>query len=130
MAFNDERYVFKRYINMGPVLDPWLVPESGQVGCEANIKPEMLQVPQTASTGRSLYDYYEFRITPDSVLFFGKITGRELQEPFGVFITQDFERVISHIRIDMASELMRGFDRRDHNDPVPYFEHRKTVFFK
>ena len=74
MLFRDERYVFKRYINIGPTVGPWLVPMSEKLGCPVNPKAEVFEVPRLASTGKPFYDYYNFMITPKSSLFFTKNT--------------------------------------------------------
>ena len=130
IVFRDERYVFKRYINTGPSIDPWLVPESQKVGCPAQPQAQVWQVPATTSTGRSFYDYYNFVITPNPALFFSKTTKRLMSERFNSFSTHDMLFILAHVSLDMEKELLPGFDHRDHHNPISQFKHVRTVFFK
>lgn len=129
IIFADQRYMFKRYINIGPAVAPWLVPESEQLGCSADTKPFTLHLPEWSAWGKSYNSYYEFKIIPDSLLFFNKRTGKQLHEPFGPFITSNFMPVINHIRKQMEKTLLPGFDERDCFDPVPYFKNAVRVMF-
>ena len=51
-------------------------------------------LPQRTLAGVSFYDYYEFKIFPDSALFYTKITGKQLHEPFEPFSTRNMAQVI------------------------------------
>ena len=130
IIFSDERYCFKRYLNTGPHLEPWLVPQAKKLKCAAHPDAEVLQVPQQTKAGVSFYHYYEFTISPDSVLFFGRITGKQLFVPFGVFTTQHFDKVVNLIRGEMEEKLMAGFDKRNSVDPVLFFKNVRKVLFR
>ena len=130
MLFRDERYVFKRDINIGPQISPWLVPMQEKVGCPVKAEPQVFTVPATASTGKSYYDYYEFMITPDRSLFYAKESGKLLHEPFGAFNSRDMVYIIAHIALNMEKELGPGFDKRDKTNPIKKFGKFKKVFFK
>jgi hypothetical protein len=130
IVFVDERYVFKRDMDMGPALHPWLIPHSEQVGCPEHAQEEVLSVPQTTKAGASLNDYYDFSIAPDSILFYHHKTGAVLFEPFAPFLTRDLSQIVKHTRKEMEAELLPGFDKRDHNDPVPQYKGIRNVVFK
>jgi hypothetical protein len=129
VAFRDARYVFKRYVNIGPALSPWLVPEPNAIGCPGN-KEKVLPIPQKASTGNSLYDYYEFKITPDSNLFYRKKSKKLLHRPFGAFITKDFGGIITQVKQEMEKRLLSDFDIRNSADPEPHFKRLRKIVFK
>ena len=129
VQFRDERYVFKRYIETGPQLNPWLVPRSSQVGCK-NIKPVVLQVPQRTKTGMSFYHYYTLTITPDSLLFYNKKTHEQLHKPFAAFTTNNMQKVIAIVEKEMEKELKVGFDKRDKKNPEDQYEDMRRVWFR
>ncbi len=130
IVFSDERYCFKRYMNIGPQMPPWLVPESQQLGCPVHPKAEVLPVPQKASTGESFYSYYQFTISPDSVLFFAKKSHKQLHPVFMPFSTQHFDIVVNQIGKEMEEQLLAGYDKRDNDDPVAQFKGIKRVLFE
>lgn len=130
MDFTDYRYVFKRYIHIGPKLEPWLVPNQDTLGCTTDIKAMPLDVPETAETGKPLNAYYTFEIVPDSILFFNKRNGEKLHEPFSRFTSDSLSNVIQFVKKDMESILLPGFDRRDKKDPIPEFKNVRKVVFK
>jgi hypothetical protein len=130
IIFRDERYVFKRYINIGPSIDPWLVPHAEKVGCPVTPEPEVFAVPDRASTGQPFYDYYNFVITPAPALFFTRQTRHLMQEQFNSFSTRDMLYIITHVALDMEKELHPGFDQRDHKNPIADFKKLRKVFFK
>lgn len=130
IVFSDERYCFKRNINTGPTIEPWLVPESKKLKCPVHAKAEVLHIPEQTQAGASLYTNYEFTIHPDSALFFGKVNGKQLHTPFSTFTTQHYGQVIKLIYNQMEIELHPGFDKRDRLDPVPSYSGVRKVFFK
>lgn len=130
IIFNDERYCFKRSIDIGPQLEPWLVPFSKKLKCVEHSEPELLQVPLRTQAGASLYNYYEFTISPDRDLFYGKVNGKELHTPFGPFTTQHFENALGVVYKEIEERLLPGFDKRNNEDPVPSFRDVKRVLFK
>jgi hypothetical protein len=125
IVFLDQRYVFKRYMNIGPKLDPWLVPKAKKIICPTESKAEVLSVPSKTKAGVSLYKYYDFKISPDSILFYDKRAGKVLHPPFEPFLTSDFEKIMAHIHKDMERSLLADFDKRNSFDPVPYFKKAK-----
>jgi len=130
IVFHDERYVFKRYMNIGPELPPWLVPESGQLGCPSNTRPDVLEVPQRTHTGKSFYSYYEFTITPDTNMFYDHKRNRQTHPPFGSFTTEHYADVMVHINTQMTIPLGANFDKRDSTDPTVNYTNVKKVFLK
>ena len=130
IVFTDQRYMFKRYVNIGPEINPWLVPQSKRLSCPAHPKAEILQVPQQTKAGVSLYNYYEFTINPDSALFYVKTNGKELHPPFESFSTQHFDKVVNQIKEEMEKVFLPGFDKRNSLDPVPEYKGVKRVLFR
>lgn len=130
VAFSDQRYIFKRYTEIGPKLSPWLVPNDNSIGCPAKQKPTVLSIPEKAHTGKSLYEYYTFRIAPDSSLFFANRTEKPLHPPFKAFNTQNMRDVVAFVSREMASELATGFNKRDQQNPEPKFKRLKKIVFK
>lgn len=140
IIFRDQRYVFKRYMHVGPVLEPWLVPNAEKIGCPCNnntvadnttgypvSQEQALLVPQVSTTGKSFYQYYQFTIEPDDILFFNKNTGALLHPVFSAFTTNNIAEIVGWVGNEIETTLMPGFDRRDHNDPVPSFGKVKRV---
>ena len=130
MEFIDSRYVFKRNMNVGPVLSPWLVPHAQSIGCDVKAKPQAIKVPAKTNMGKSLYNYYSFIIEPDSTMFFNKKNGEQLHKPFGAFTTNKMPAVMAALSIDMQTVLMAGFDKRDGADPEKHFKHVRKIIFK
>ena len=130
IVFFDQRYMFKRNIDIGPQIEPWLVPSSKNLGCPVHPKAEVLQVPQQTTAGVSLYNYYEFAINPDSVLFYGKMNKKELHPPFASFTTQHFDTIVNQIAEEMQKVFLPGFSQRNSLDPVPEFKGVKRVLFR
>ena len=130
VAFHDPRYVFKRYMNTGPVLEPWLIPQSEKAGCPADVNAELFPVPQKTEAGASLHDYYDFRIVPDSKLFYSKHSGKPLHAPFASFSTRNMKSIVAQVRKDMEQTLFPGFDKRNKSDPIPKFQKLKRVWFR
>jgi hypothetical protein len=130
IVFHDQRYVFKRYMNIGPEISPWLVPGSEQLGCSSYQAPYTLEVPQFTHDGNSFYKYYEFRITPDANMFYNHKKNRQLHPPFGAFTTQHYDKIMAQIDKEMAQVLLPDFDKRDNVDPTIYYSHVHKVFLK
>lgn len=130
IVFHDQRYVFKRYMNIGPAMSPWLIPEPQKAGCPVIQNPAILYVPQRASTGRSYYDYYTFTITPDTNMFYDYKRHRQLHPPFSAFTTKHMSKIVAHIHKQMEGVLMPGFDKRNDEDPTIYYTDAKKVFLK
>jgi len=130
IVFHDQRYIFKRDLDIGPEIQPWLVPEADKVGCACNLKPEVLEVPQVSSAGRSYYDYYEFPITPDSNMFYSYKKHKQLHPSFPEFTTNNIGSIVNHIRKQMELVLLPGFDKRNGQDPTIYYTDAKKVFLK
>lgn len=126
IMFRDQRYVFKRDIDLGPEIDPWLVPQAVTIGCPAEQSPEIFTVPSHTSGGASFYKYYTFTITPDSAMFYGK-RGELVHIPFGTFTTEHYAEITSIIASEMETILHAGFDRRDCCDPVDEFKNIRRV---
>ena len=89
IVFRDQRYVFKRNLQIGPEMTPWLVPQTKELACPCNIKPKVLAVPQVTKAGNSFYDYYEFTITPDPNMFYDYKKNKPLHPPFSAFNTRN-----------------------------------------
>jgi hypothetical protein len=130
IVFRDQRYVFKRNLQIGPEMKPWLVPQSDELACPCERKPEVLPVPQVTESGKSFYNYYAFTITPDSNMFYSYKKHKELHPAFSAFNTSDFPTIVAHIRKQMAAILMPGFDKRNDADPTIYFSDANTVLLK
>ena len=130
IVFSDERYCFKRSMDLGPPLEPWLVPTSKTLKCPDHPKPEVLQVPQRTLAGVSFYKYYTFTITPDRDLFYGKLSGKELHTPFGSFTTEHFDDAVRVVYKEMEERFLPGFDIRNSQDPVPSYKGVTKVLFK
>ena len=130
IVFSDERYVFKRDMNIGPQHSPWLVPKAEQFGCSVHPKAEVLKLPQKTKSGKSFYNYYRFTISPDSILFFAKKSHKELHPPFGPFSTDHFDVVVSQIGKEMEKQLLKGYNKRNNDDPVARFKGIKRVWFQ
>lgn len=129
VIFRDERYVFKRSINIGPTISPWLVPHEEKVGCLVNTQPQSWPLPAKARAGGSFYSYYTFTIHPDSLLFYSKSSHKQLHPPFGTFISKDMGRIRDFVAREMQKELTPGFSRRDKKDPEKYYKKLKKVIF-
>ncbi len=130
IIFGDERYCFKQNLNTGPEINPWLVPQTMRLNCPAKIDAEVLHVPEATQKGILFNQYYEFRINPDSALFFDKITGKQLHVPFGAFNSRNFNEVLSIIHNQMEQKLLPGLDKRNSTDPVPLYKGIHKVSFK
>lgn len=130
VAFADQRYVFKRYTEIGPKLDPWLVPMDNTIGCPTKQKATALYVPTKAHTGKSLYTYYTFSIEPDSSLFYANHSHKQLHPPFAAFNTQKMGEVVAFVSKGMEKELMPGFSVRNKQNPEPKFKRLKKIVFK
>src|ERR1043165_632532 len=105
IVFKDERYVFKRYTDIGPVLQPWLIPKAETVGCTASVGGKKLEVPQKTKSGESFYDYYVFTIMPDALLFYTK-KGKQLHPPFGAFTSRQIDGVLAQKKTEMELQLL------------------------
>jgi hypothetical protein len=130
IVFHDERYVFKRYTNIGPDIDPWLVPKSDELGCREPLSPETIEVPQLTQSGDSFYDYYTFTITPDVNMFYDHKKNRQLHPSFGTFTTRNYNTIMVQIDSEMAQVLMPDFNKRDDANPTIYYTHAHKVLFK
>jgi len=130
IVFHDQRYIFKRDMNTGPDMRPWLVPHAEQAGCPVTADTAIFHVPQLTSTGKSFYNYYTFTITPSTEMFYNRKKHKKLHPPFGVFTTQDMGRITDHIRPQMELILGKGFDKRDCQDPTLSYTGIRKVFFK
>lgn len=126
VIFTDERYVFKRYMHIGPALTPWLVPRAESVGC--NAKPEVLYVPQKTKAGISLYEYYTLSISPDSLMFFDK-KNNQLHKPFGTFTSDNMQKIMDHLSVEMREGLLAGFNRRNKVNPEKKYDNLKRSWF-
>ncbi len=112
IIFIDQRYVFKRYMNIGPNLEPWLVDGMSPSGR----KPEarVLTVPSKTKKGESFYKYYDFVINPDSKMFEGEEKPvKHNHTPFPAFSTSEFDKVIEQVRKEMEPVFRPGFDERN-----------------
>lgn len=117
IIFLNQRYVFKRYMNIGPQLEPWLITEAERLKCPAQPESAVINIPQKTKSGKSLYNYYEFKITPDKKMFISKGPEKNHHTAIEPFITRDFEKVIAHVRNEMQRVLPEGCDER--NNIVP-----------
>ena len=130
IVFHDQRYVFKRYTNTGPAIDPWLVPKSEQVGCNQYASPKIIKVPKLTQSGKSFYNFYTFTITPDTAMFYDHKKNRQLHPSFRTFTTQHMGKIITQIDTEMARVLMPDFNERDNADPTKYYTHTHKVILK
>jgi hypothetical protein len=130
MEFIDPRYVFKRNMNVGPVLSPWLVPNAQTIGCSSKTKAQYIRVPAKTGMGKSLYNYYNFSIEPDSSMFYNKKNGEQLHKPFPAFTTNKMPAIMAALNTDMQAVLLQGFDKRDGKDPEKHFGHVRKIIFK
>jgi hypothetical protein len=126
IIFRDQRYVFKRDINPGPQIDPWLVPESDMLGCPLVQSPEIFSVPSVTRSGISYYNYFTFTITPDSAMFYGR-NNKLVHIPFSAFTTDHYPAIVSIIAQEMEKIFHAGFDQRDCCDPVSDFKNLRRV---
>jgi len=129
VAMIDGRYVFKRCLDIGPHLEPWLVPKAEQAGCPIGTKAQKYTVPQRNRTGGSLHRYYTLTITPDSLLFYDRQTDTLLYEPFKAFESKDMDKVMATVTRAMEKELLAGFDRRDSVNPQEHFTGLRKRWF-
>lgn len=129
VVFRDGRYVFKRYINIGPQLQPWRVPQAFRVNCEG-VKPLVLTVPQRSKSGASLYTYYTLTMSPDSALFYNKRNGERLHKPFPAFESKNMDRIVRQVEEEMRKELLSGFGKRNRVNPEGQYEDLKKMWFK
>ncbi len=127
IIFRDQRYVFKRYMAIGPSLEPWLVPNQNELGCNCDGKGEVLPVPQYTLSGLPFHKYYTFSITPDPILFYSKTDGKQLHPEFGPFTTHHIGQIVAYVGKQIESTLMAGYSERDSYDPVPSFGKVKRV---
>ncbi len=126
ILFRDQRYIFKRDIDLGPEIDPWLVPQANELGCSDVQFPEILIVPEIASTGVSFYTYYDFLISPDTAMFYNQYH-KQIHTPIPPFTTNHMNAVVRIIVSEMEDVLSPGFDKRDCADPVPDYKKVKWV---
>ena len=126
ILFRDQRYVFKRDVDMGPEIDPWLVPQSKEMGCPSVQSPEIFSVPEKTHAGISFYEYYDFTITPDTNMFYGR-KNRKVHKEFGTFTTRDYGSIVNVMTEEMEKIFLPGFDKRDCCDPVFDFKNLKRV---
>jgi hypothetical protein len=126
ILFRDQRYIFKRVLDLGPEIDPWLVPQSQKLGCPLEEDPALLEIPENAHTGLSFYNYYKFTITPDQAMFCGK-KGQLVHQPFKEFNTADYQKIMSIVAAEMEQLLHEGFDKRDCCDPVLAYKNLRRV---
>lgn len=130
IVFTDVRYCFKRSMEIGPTIEPWLVPQAARLGCKVDTKAQILPVPQQTVAGESFYNYYEFTISPDSLLFFAKKSRKQIHTPLTFFTTKDLDGVMAVVHRQMEEKLLSGFDKRDNFDPVPQYKRVTKVWFK
>jgi hypothetical protein len=126
ILFRDQRYIFKRDVDLGPAIDPWLVPLTTELGCPVEQSPEVYTVPSKTTSGVSFHEYYVFTITPDTAMFYGK-KDRLVHRPFSTFTTKNFASVVAIITSEMEAVLLAGFDERDCCDPVHDFRNVRRV---
>jgi hypothetical protein len=122
--------MFKRNLDIGPQLTPWLVPASKIPSCPAHPKTEVLQVPQQTIAGVSFHKYYVFTISPDSLLFYNKSDKKVLHTPFAAFTTQHYDTIVNLIGEEMEIVFRPGFNKRNSLDPVPSYKNVKRVWFR
>lgn len=127
IVFSDQRYVFKRSMDIGPEISPWLVPSPNKIGCPTRSVAEVLKVPQKTKAGVSFHKYYQLIISPDSVLFYSKRNNEELHPPFNSFFTQQMDVIMQQISEEMSMILLADFDKRNSVDPVPHYKGIKRV---
>jgi hypothetical protein len=126
ILFRDQRYMFKRNTNIGPEIEPWLVPGAEACGCVTNSSPLILKVPAKTRQGKSLYEYYDFTITPDTAMFNGR-DGVKVHTPFTAFTTRDLDHIVRLITFEMEKVLLAGFNKRDSCDPVQDYKNVRRV---
>lgn len=126
-AKHDQRNVFKRNINTGPVMIPWLIPKADKTGCAADAKARVITVPFQTSSGKPLDDFYEFRITPDRELSYRNFSKKQIHKPLRTFATIDIKKIIRLMSTEMEEVLLRGFDRRDSQDPIQHLKKTKKM---
>lgn len=129
IIFMDQRYVYKRNIVLGPKIEPWLVPQQADLGCSSNTA-QVYMVPQKNKGGVPLSRFYTFTIHPDSSLFFADKTGEQLAPTFGSFTIDKLPQITQLVKRQMEKELLPGFDKRDHHNPVDSFDKVIRVLFK
>jgi hypothetical protein len=130
VVFTDERYVFKRYMTIGPQLIPWVVPKHSQAGCGKSATVEVLSVPQHVKSGASIHDYYTLSMTPDSALFYNKRTNEEMHKPFPAFASKDIQKMVDHVNKDMQQELLAGFNKRNKSNPEKKYNKLQKIWFR
>ena len=111
---------------MGPEIDPWLVPIDDKLGCSILQSPEIFNVPTKTKAGISFYKYYDFTITPDTMMFYGK-KKKKVHQVISPFNTAHFDITMNIIAEEMEEILLPGFDERDCCDPVAGFKNIKRV---
>ena len=126
ILFRDQRYMFKRNTNIGPEVGPWLVPRSIELGCDADPSANILYVPVKTQGGTSFYEYYDFTITPDTAMFYGR-SGEIVHTPFGTFSTRRLDFVVGIIVSEMEKIFLTGFNKRDYCDPVQDYKNVRRV---
>lgn len=123
IIFIDQRYVFKRYMDIGPQLKPWLVPAAETLGCQAYPDEEILKIPQKTKAGKLLNNYYEFRISPDKKLFTSTGPQKHRHPPFEPFLTRDFEEIVEHVGKQMEGVLGKNYDKRNKSVTIAGKQH-------
>ena len=126
ILFRDQRYMFKRNTDIGPDLEPWLVPKSPELACETEQSPYVLKVPLKTQQGKSFYDYYDFIISPDTAMFYGR-KGEKVHTSFEPFSTRDLDHIVRLITFEMEKILLAGFNKRDSCDPVQDYKNVRRV---
>jgi hypothetical protein len=126
ILFRDQRYMFKRNTDVGPEVEPWLVPKSVELGCVADPMPFILKVPLNTQGGVSFYEYYDFTITPDTAMFYGH-KGKKVHVSFDTFSTRKFDDVLHIIASEMEKVFLAGFNKRDSCDPVQEYQNVRRV---
>ncbi len=127
IIFRDQRYLFKRVLPLSYEITPWLVPQADKLGCVGS-EPQILQVPQRTLSGKSFYDFYSFKITPEKDLFYANRSGKQLHAPIAPFTSDQMFSVINHLKKQMEAIFGPGFDARG-GDPVPTYKHVKWRMF-
>lgn len=126
VIFRDQRYVFKRNLDIGPVITPWCVENF----CgEGKSGPQVFHVPGKTQAGLPLYLFYEFRITPDPEMFKSENDNGPAHDAFSSFRTEEFHRILSVVSAEMEKVLLSGFDRRDDRDPVLRYKNLRRIVF-
>ena len=126
ILFRDQRYMFKRNTDIGPELEPWLVPGSAKLGCSEVTSAYILKVPEKTHGGKSFYEYYDFIITPDTAMFYGR-GGEKVHTSFEAFSTRKLNDVVHIIVSEMEKIFLTGFNKRDSCDPVQDFKNVRRV---